>query len=147
MSTACLREIIRFVRPPGLANFVVVFRAGNRGHQGLFWPNPHYTRFRVDITIDPEMPYPMVFSTPAGRGYLGVTVYSQEEAVVALFAHELRHRWQHRVPRGRRVWGARGQYSERDADAWALSKLRKWRRKIFENKRCNSRSGVEKSIP
>ena len=34
-----------------------------------------------------------------------------------------------RIPRGRRVWGARGQFSERDADAYAIRMLRAWRRR------------------
>lgn len=36
---------------------------------------------------------------------------------------------QARVPKGRRVWGARGQFSERDADAYAIRTLRAWRRR------------------
>ena len=28
------------------------------------------------------------------------------------------------------VWGSRGRYSERDADAYAVRKLREWRRKV-----------------
>lgn len=54
---------------------------------------------------------------------------SRVEQFVYLLAHELRHLWQARVKSGRRVWGARGQFSERDADAWAIRCLRHWRRK------------------
>ncbi len=43
-------------------------------------------------------------------------------------AHELRHLWQAQHPKGWRVWGSRGQYSERDADAYAIRMLRAWRR-------------------
>jgi hypothetical protein len=59
---------------------------------------------------------------------LDVRAFSNIEAVVFLVAHELRHVWQGRIKKGRRVWGARGQYSERDADAYALRVLRRWRR-------------------
>ena len=64
-----------------------------------------------------------------GDGYLGVKVFSDEEALVHVVAHELRHLWQARVKSGRRVWGARGQFSERDADAYGLACVRKWRRR------------------
>jgi hypothetical protein len=54
--------------------------------------------------------------------------YNRTEALVHLLAHELRHLWQAKVKRGYRVWGARGQFSERDADAYAIQMLRRWRR-------------------
>jgi hypothetical protein len=50
------------------------------------------------------------------------------EALIMLVAHELRHLWQADHPKGWRVYGARGVYSERDADAYALQMLRKYRR-------------------
>ena len=66
---------------------------------------------------------------PYSKGYLPRPwLADQVEALVYLAAHELRHLWQARVPRGHRVWGSRGQYSERDADAYAIRQLRAWRR-------------------
>lgn len=44
-------------------------------------------------------------------------------------AHEARHFWQHKVRKGWRVWGARGRYSEVDAEAYTIRKLREWRRR------------------
>lgn len=74
--------------------------------------------------------WPKAPSAPRRPGYLPEPWFaSQVEEIVYVFAHELRHLWQSRVPRGRRVWGARGQYSERDADAYALRALRAWRRR------------------
>jgi len=61
-------------------------------------------------------------------GYLPMEFYNRVEALVAITAHELRHLWQAQHPKGWRVWGARGQFSERDADAYALHMLRLWRR-------------------
>lgn len=68
----------------------------------------------------------------AHGGYLPCTWGNRREALLYVVAHELRHLWQARVPRGRRVWGARGQFSERDADAWALRMLRRYRRGELE---------------
>lgn len=66
--------------------------------------------------------------TPGSRGYQGVRVYSDAEAFLFVLAHELRHLWQKVIPRGARVWGARGRYSERDADCYGLSVIRRYRR-------------------
>ncbi len=59
---------------------------------------------------------------------LPVDLYSRIEALVLVTAHELRHLWQAQHPKGWRAWGSRGQYSERDADAYAIRTLRAWRR-------------------
>lgn len=61
-------------------------------------------------------------------GYLPMAFGSRVECLVILLAHELRHLWQAKVKTGRRVWGARGQFSERDCDAYALQMLRRYRR-------------------
>ena len=75
----------------------------------------------------PERPSRIV--AKAIRGYLASAEYAQEEAIVHLVAHELRHLWQANVPKGQRIWGARGRFSERDADAYAIRKVRHWRRR------------------
>lgn len=63
-----------------------------------------------------------------GKGYLvGIAIGSRAESVLKVLAHELRHRWQH-ANRRPRVYGSKGRYSERDADAWALGVLRRYRR-------------------
>jgi hypothetical protein len=63
-------------------------------------------------------------------GYIDRLVLSAEEEIIHNFAHELRHLWQfnHHEKRGK-AWGARGRFSERDADAYAMRKTREWRRK------------------
>ena len=79
-------------------------------------------------------------------GYINCLLLSREEAVILVMAHELRHLWQMDHRRRRRikqeqrkrggggeetaaVWGSRGQYSNRDADAYAIRKVREWRKK------------------
>ena len=48
--------------------------------------------------------------------------------VVYLVAHELRHLWQGLIPRDQQTWHGVGQSSEHDADAYAIGKVRHWRR-------------------
>jgi hypothetical protein len=53
----------------------------------------------------------------------------QTEELVETLAHEFRHYWQsnHKTKRGK-VKGSRGQYSEKDADSYAIRKVREWRK-------------------
>lgn len=66
-------------------------------------------------------------TVPRRGGYLTFEVWGMEETLIAIIAHECRHLWQYGHTRGR-TWNARGRYSERDADAYALRTLRRWRR-------------------
>lgn len=64
------------------------------------------------------------------RGYLPVTHGSRRECFVYIMAHELRHLWQAKAngkPRGM-VYGAKGRMSERDACAYGIQMLRRYRR-------------------
>ena len=68
---------------------------------------------------------PKVFSS---GGYISSLELSREESLVHILAHEMRHYWQMNHPGKRgKVWGARGKFSERDADAYAIRKQREWR--------------------
>lgn len=76
--------------------------------------------------------YESIKDTPkafSSGGYITSIILSREESLVHTLAHELRHYWQlnHLGKRGK-VWGARGKFSERDADAYAIRKTREWRR-------------------
>jgi hypothetical protein len=63
------------------------------------------------------------------RGYISTWLRSPEECLVYVLAHELRHLWQ-RDYKNNWVFGAKGKKSsERDADSYAIRKLRQWRRK------------------
>jgi hypothetical protein len=67
-------------------------------------------------------------------GYIDSLILSREEALVHVLAHELRHFWQCNHPSKRsKVWGARGRFSDRDADAYAIRKTREWRRQHSNN--------------
>jgi hypothetical protein len=141
-----IAEIIRFVKPPGVSGFDVWVKAGTtKGRAYIGGSEYRSTKANFQntaakrtkstpycvVSIDkrPDRPGKKWQHWAAGKGYLEVTAYTREEALVYLLAHELRHLWQGRVKRGHRVWGARGQYSERDASAYGLAMLRKWRRR------------------
>lgn len=143
MSDDLVRRVIAFVRPPGVRRFDVMVRNAGRGivHGRAFahgHPSHRISRYgtpfiRVNVSADPD-----AFPLPPGSAYEQDGAYlpapylaSRTEALVYICAHEMRHLWHARVPRGRRVWGARGQYSERDADAYAIRMLRAWRRAHF----------------
>jgi hypothetical protein len=65
----------------------------------------------------------------SARGYLSSYMLDRMECLVHVLSHEIRHIWQGGHRRGR-VWGARGRYSDRDADAFAIRKVRSWRRTV-----------------
>ncbi len=130
ISSDWIRRVIRAVCPPGVAGYDVRVsnktRGSFRGH--AYWEGSGYrgsTRPLVIVSISRS---DIRCRAPGGDGYLPMEIGSRLEALVVVMAHELRHLWQHRVPKGRRVWGSRGRYSERDADAYALKMLRRFRR-------------------
>lgn len=128
-----VREVIRFTKPSGVAGFDV--RVGNASDCVL--KGKAYTRGSgyhdtadpfVNLYIGAAWRFPRGPRPPVRSNYLPQPYFADRvEALVFIAAHELRHLWQSRVARGRRVWGARGQFSERDADAYAIKMLRAWR--------------------
>lgn len=145
IDTELLREIIRHCVPSGVSGFDIAFK-NSRCYHGIAYAEgcTHYARSKRGYHkgATSRTPYVIIYISRPLHGvkwkkpfkftergaYLGVRVFSEVEAVVNLVAHELRHLWQRKVPRGYRVWGSRGQYSERDADAYSIRKLREWRR-------------------
>jgi hypothetical protein len=128
--TELAREVLRFVKPSGISKFDVMLKnseyalVGRAYHAGSSY---HATRSPfIVLRIGPQNKYP--YKLMGHGGYLDFGwLYNQTEGLVVLAAHELRHLWQAKHKRGYRVWGAKGQFSERDADAYAMRKLREWR--------------------
>lgn len=136
--TPLVRAIIRAVCPPGVSGFDVrVSNLKGRGSRGrAYYDGSGYHDTAapfivVSIARTDEKARAITEAKP-GKGYLGgVAIGSRLEQLAFILSHELRHLWQARVPRGRRVYGARGQFSERDADAYALQMLRRFRREVI----------------
>jgi hypothetical protein len=153
-----IRQIIKFVRPNGISNFDVrisnsqsdIFR-GRAYYEGSGYHDtsnpfivvritknenafPYFVKYtsqrRTKLKLNPESGKleSVSYNTSTG-GYIDHILLSREEAVVHVIAHELRHLWQAKVKGGYRVWGAKGQFSDRDADAFAIGKTREWRRR------------------
>jgi len=137
ISDDVVREVVRFTRPPGIGGFDL--RVSNLCDSGgpiagsaYCEGHSYHDRPCPFVVLLVGRRFPCVHKGYDGsRPWLGDRLYlaDRTEALVYIAAHELRHLWQKKVPRGRRVWGARGQFSERDADAYALARLRAWRRR------------------
>jgi hypothetical protein len=95
---------------------------------------------------DDDQSFPTWCYYPTGWGYLSKLLLDRTEALVMILGHEFRHLWQTDIPdehnlperkarshwrkfkRRGYVWGARGVLSNRDADAYAIHKVREYRR-------------------
>jgi len=135
LSNEWLRAAIRAVRPSGISNFDV--RISN--HDGHSCGGRAYTQGssyhdRADpfivVRIAPEGKF-KARQTEAFGAYLPHAWGTRKEAVLWVLAHEMRHLWQAKHSRGK-VCGAKGKYSEKDADAYALQMLRRYRRGELE---------------
>lgn len=137
LPTDRVKAIYEAVCPPGLrahdVNIKNHGRGGGRGvayHEGSEY---HPTRRPFVNVCVPKTDAESRYTRPGDRGgggYLPVTHGSRWEVLVYILAHELRHLWQAKAkgkPRGM-VHGARGRFSERDASAYGLQMLRRYRR-------------------
>lgn len=128
-----IRDLIRAVRPAGISNFDV--RVSNCDRQGrgraYIQGSAYHDRACPFIVVSVARTDKAArWISEGGNGYLPMVWGSRLEALVVLLAHELRHLWQGHSGNKRRgmVYGAKGRMSERDADAYALQMLRRFRR-------------------
>lgn len=130
--TEIIRKITKFVKPAGITNFDIwVKNSKSWGGRAYYKGCSYHGSFApyIVIRINSKLHYPLNVNPRQSPGYLKhIKLYSAIEFLVYMIAHELRHLWQNKHPKGWRVWGAKGQFSERDADAYALHKIREWRR-------------------
>lgn len=124
IETQKIREFIKFSKPSGVSKFHITFKTSGWGISGRAYTG----RNKILISVG-KSDYPYVYK--AGRccrGYLSYIVLNQDEDILGIIAHELRHLWQSKHRKGYRVHGSRGVYSERDADAYAIRKIREYRK-------------------
>ena len=130
LDTAWLRQAIAAVKPGNVSNFDISIKNSSNGNKGrAYWAGCSYHSTNaplVTVGLNAKTKYP--YRTSSKGGYIGLTLYTMQEVALFIIAHELRHLWQAKVKRGWRVYGARGQFSERDADAYAIHKVREFRR-------------------
>ncbi len=129
-----LRAIYDAVLLPSLsAHDVEIKNYGGRGGRGMAYRHgsSYHTTARPFVVVSIAKTERMARAIETGgQGYLPVAYGSRREAFVYIMAHELRHLWQGKAkgrPRGM-VYGSKGRMSERDACAYGLQMLRRYRR-------------------
>lgn len=98
-------------------------------YNGCSWHNTPNPLIITRITSE-EKKFPRLTEYEPGEGYINSLLLDRMEALILMLSHEFRHLWQkENEGRSRRVkvWGARGIFSERDADAFAIRKVREYR--------------------
>lgn len=126
-----LKEMIRFCKPNGVTNYRIVFKHRNSNGGGIS-ANAWGCSYRIVVRIGHSR-YPRIVNN-CGKGYIPHLVLDLDEHLVGVIAHELRHLWQSRYRKGHRVWGSRGVFSERDADAYCIRKIREWRKDAINSR-------------
>lgn len=127
------RAVYEAVLPSGLSAHDVEIKNNDGGGRGMAYTkgSGYHTTARPFVVVSIPKTEKRARIIREGRGgYLPMAQGSRREAYVFLMAHELRHLWQAKAkgrPRGM-VYGAKGKFSERDADAYALRALRRFRR-------------------
>jgi hypothetical protein len=127
-TTKELRDFVRFAKPSGVKNVDIAVR---NTPDSYAWGRSYGNYVAVFVQKNPRyFPwYAEVHPRQKKKGYLGwKLLLTREEAMIGILAHELRHEWQ-RNHKGHRTFGCRKKgTSERDADAYAIKMIRKWRK-------------------
>lgn len=98
----------------------ITFKFQKFNEKKQIWEWWRYTKKYESIKDVPKLFY---------SGYISSLELSREESLVHVLSHEMRHYWQINHPGKRgKIWGAKGKFSERDADAYAIRMTRAWRR-------------------
>lgn len=130
------KAIYTAVCPPGLRAHDVALKNNQGAGRGMAYSNGSgYHRTArpfvvVSVPTTDARARCVWAASRRGGGYLRVVIGSRREALVYILAHELRHLWQGKAkgrPRGM-VYGAKGRFSERDACAYGMQMLRRYRR-------------------
>lgn len=129
---ALIHQMVRFCLPEGLTlKKLRRVRVTNsrRAYCGRYMGSHILVRIGTEKKF-PTMLRPYQYAQHKGRK---VPLWSREEGLLYLLAHEIRHAWQGKVDRRNNVFpdgyvrNARGRFSEVDTEAFAIHKLRQWR--------------------
>jgi len=140
-----IKEMINFVNPlPKSFSFDIWIKKGRANgfggraycYKGKILNKYHHNPYVVIRLPNnksnenyPLTKYPLFFAGKnyaKEKDYIGIQVFSLQEGLITILAHELRHLWQAKYPNKKRLYSY-GQFSEKDADIYALQQLRKWR--------------------
>lgn len=135
VSTAKLKSIISFVKPK---NTIIPPIRVRRVKSVVFYGAYYYPtgkKRRIYASVGQHTNFPYFVEREASElrmGYLGnFWLKNQEEALVYLLAHELRHSFQEQNPKAERL-GSKYRnrlFSETDCDTYAILQLERWRKK------------------
>jgi hypothetical protein len=127
--TPFVRAAFKFCLPAGVTKIDVVFlepvATGTGESSGQCWLNGvernNFQRPFIYVAVSKADRFPSPPQRTAWKeGYLPEPYFaSREEMAIYILAHELRHVWQ---------WRLHGGISERDACAYGIHILRRWRR-------------------
>jgi hypothetical protein len=127
LPTERVREVIAFVKPANVSGLSIRLTESRCLCRGRAYWSRGYCLVRVNTKrAFPAWYHPYQYGQHKGRKWWCA---GAEEVLVLIMAHELRHFWQAKVPRGWRAWGSKGQFSEIDTEAYAIRMLRAWRRR------------------
>jgi len=128
-----IREIIRFVRPPGIKRFDVWVKNSRSGFSGraYCYGTSYHDHGRMCPYIAVRVgdnKFPFTHSYPWLKNGPNITFENKEDILVYLLAHELRHLWQAKT-KNRRGYanGSKGKFSEIDCEMYSKEMLEKWK--------------------
>lgn len=122
-----IERIVKFYKLKNLPPISIHIRNSKKP----FYASFYYTKNKIVIGIGCGSNFPTKITRSTEEienGYAsGFYIFSQEEALVYLLGHELKHAWQKNNRYANRKGRIKSIYSETDAEIFAIQHLNKWR--------------------
>ena len=136
-----IKCVVTFVKPKGLRRFRLHVKNSKSSYAGRTYQNGMHSKYvnincpLVVVRIGKKSNFPVLNNKyPKLKEAPYYDLMSREEALVHTIAHELRHVWQSKRKNHSGYFPkTRGQYSEIDAEQFALRALNYWRHIHDEN--------------